>query len=105
MDRNKLKEIKLPVQPDAVEVHEIVMSPGETAGLHLHPCPVVGYIAEGTAIMQVEGREPEILNAGSAFYEPANVPIRQFGNYSNAVPMKFVACYLLHGRQDLIKML
>lgn len=81
------------------------MDPGEIGGLHLHPCPVAGFIAEGVAIMQIAGQEPQIMKAGSAFYEPANVPIQQFGNYSKEVPMKFVAFYLLYGQQDLITML
>ncbi len=92
-------------QVTSVEIKEITLGPGQKAGLHLHPCPVTGYIAKGTAIMQIEGQQEQILNTGSAFYEPADVHIAQFSNYSNTEPMTFIAFYLLNGRQELIKML
>ena len=89
----------------SVEIKEITLKAGQKAGLHLHPCPVTGYIAKGTAIMQIEGQEPIILNTGDAFYEPADVHISQFSNYSDTEPMTFIAFYLLNGDQELIKML
>ena len=45
---------------DSVEVKEITFKPGQKTGLHKHPCPVLSYIAEGTALVQVEGEEPKI---------------------------------------------
>lgn len=106
MQRRSLNKINLPTQlVDAVEVHEITMAPGEVGKLHVHPCPVTGYIAEGVAVMQIDGKERQIMEAGTSFYEPANVHIREFGNYSSEQPMKFIAFYLLNGRQELIKML
>lgn len=89
----------------SVEIKEITLAPGQKAGLHLHPCPVTGYIAKGTAIMQVEGEDELILNTGDAFYEPADRHIAQFSNYSDSEPMTFIAFYLLNGDQELIKML
>lgn len=89
-----------------VEVREIVFQPGQQTGRHLHPCPVVGYIAEGEAILQKEGdTEAQSLPCGSAFYEPANTVILRFDNASVTEPMKFIAYYLLNGEQDLIQML
>jgi hypothetical protein len=67
------------------------MEPGQQAGRHLHPCAVVGYIVEGTA--------------GSAFYEPADTIIANFGDASDLEPMTFVALYLLDGEQDPFRML
>lgn len=89
----------------SVEIKEITLAPGQKAGLHLHSCPVTGYIAKGTAIMQVEGEDELILNTGDAFYEPADTHIAQFSNYSDSEPMTFIAFYLLNGDQELIKML
>jgi quercetin dioxygenase-like cupin family protein len=88
-----------------VDVRQIRLEPGQQTGRHLHPCPVVGYIIEGTALYQVEGEATKTLPAGSAFYEPAEVVIAQFGNASVSVPMTFVAFYLLDGEQSLIEML
>jgi quercetin dioxygenase-like cupin family protein len=89
----------------SVDIREITLEPGQIADRHLHPCAVVGYIAEGTAVYQIEGGTLQKLPAGSAFYEPADTIIAKFGNASNSVPMTFIAFYLLDGDQELIKML
>jgi len=88
----------------AVEVREINFEPGQETGRHRHPCPVLGYIVEGTAILQVEDQPERRLAAGEAFYEPAGAVMR-FDNASAEQPMKFIAYYLLDGQQDLIQML
>jgi quercetin dioxygenase-like cupin family protein len=89
----------------SVDVREIQFQPGQETGRHLHPCPVVGYIVEGTAVFQIEGEPEKTLPTGSAFFEPANKVVARFDNASNAAPMSFIACYLLDGEQDLIRML
>jgi quercetin dioxygenase-like cupin family protein len=89
----------------SVDVREIRMEPGQQAGRHLHPCAVVGYIVEGTAVFCVEGEPEQPLPAGSAFYEPADTIIANFGDASDLEPMTFVAFYLLDGEQELIRML
>jgi quercetin dioxygenase-like cupin family protein len=89
-----------------VDVREIIFQPGQHTGRHLHPCPVVGYIAEGTALFQREDEaEPRTLTSGFAFYEPADTVIVRFDNASSTEPMKFIAYYLLNGEQELIQML
>jgi len=89
----------------SVEVREIRFKPNQETGLHKHPCPVIGYIAEGTAVFQIEGQPERELPAGSAFYEPAGTIIRRFDNASSSEDMTFIACYLLDGEQELIEML
>jgi quercetin dioxygenase-like cupin family protein len=89
----------------SADICEIRMEPGQQGGRHLHPCPVLGYIVEGVAVYQVEGESAQTLPAGSAFYEPANAVIANFGNASQIEPMTFVAFYLLDGDQELIQML
>jgi quercetin dioxygenase-like cupin family protein len=88
-----------------VDVREIQLKPGQQSGRHLHPCTVVGYIVSGTAVCQIEGEAMKTLPAGSAFYEPADTVIANFGNASVSKPMTFVAFYLLDGEQELIRML
>jgi quercetin dioxygenase-like cupin family protein len=88
----------------SVEVREINFEPGQETGRHLHPCPVLGYIVEGTAVVQVEGQPEQRLEAGDAFYEPAGAVMR-FDNASSDHPLKFICYYLLDGKQDLIEML
>src|ERR1700753_3643511 len=90
---------------DSVEVKEITFKPGQKTGLHKHPCPVLSFIAEGTALVQVEGEEPKTVAAGSAVYEPADTVMLHFDNLSDTEPMRFIAFYLLDGKQELIEML
>lgn len=89
----------------AIEAREITFRPSQETGRHLHPCPVVGYIADGTALLQIDGQEPQLLPAGSAVYEPAGTVIQRFKNASPDQPLKFIAFYILDGKQDLITML
>jgi quercetin dioxygenase-like cupin family protein len=89
----------------SADVREITLQPGQRGGRHFHPCAVLGYVAQGTALCQIEGDPEQILPAGSAFHEPAGAIIADFGNASASEPMTFIAFYLLNGEQDLIKML
>ena len=88
-----------------VDVREIVFAPGQETGLHKHACPVFGYIAEGEAVLEVEGERPQRLPVGSAFYEPADKVIVRFDNASHCERMRFICYYLLEGDQELIEML
>jgi quercetin dioxygenase-like cupin family protein len=89
-----------------IEVKEIEFKPGQATGVHQHPCPVTGYIAEGSVIFQVEGEAAKTLKAGDAFFEPANTRIVHFDNASATQPMAFIAFYLLgEDERELIRML
>jgi quercetin dioxygenase-like cupin family protein len=88
-----------------VDIREIRFEPGQLTGRHLHPCPVVGYIASGSALFQIGGEAAQTLPAGSAFYEPANTVIAQFSNASSSEPLTFITFYLLNGKQELIQLL
>ena len=88
-----------------VDVREIVFEPGQETGLHKHPCPVFGYIAEGEAVLEIQGDPAQKLPAGSAFYEPAGKVITRFDNASPCEKMRFICYYLLEGKQQLIEML
>ena len=89
----------------SVDVREIIVEPGQETGLHKHPCPTFGYIAEGEAILQLKGQPPQPLKTGSAFHEPADTVILRFDNASNEKKMRFICFYLLEGQQELIEML
>src|SRR5947207_2144527 len=89
----------------SVEVKQITFAPGQRTGRHKHPCPVFGYIADGNAVLQVEGGSPKDLPAGAAFHEPEGATILRFDNASADQPLTFIAYYLLDGNQDLIEML
>jgi len=65
-----------------VEVGNFHFKPGQTAPVHTHSAPAVGYVAKGKIIYQIEGGKPQILSAGDAFYEPAGPRILRFDNAS-----------------------
>lgn len=88
-----------------VDVREIRFGPGQSTPRHVHPCPVIGYIVDGTAVLEIEGRAAQRLPAGSAFHEPADAVIARFDNASAAEPMTFIAVYLLRGGEELIRIL
>jgi|GEM_PF-59757 quercetin dioxygenase-like cupin family protein/phenylpyruvate tautomerase PptA (4-oxalocrotonate tautomerase family) len=92
-------------QVTKVHAQEIRFAPGQKAGMHFHPCPVTGYILKGTAVLEIEGEESQVLPAGSAFYEPAGARVRRFDNHSAEQEMIFTAFYLLDGDQNLIEMI
>lgn len=43
-------------------------SPGAIAGKHTHPGEELGYILEGTLVLEVEGKPPVTLKAGDVFF-------------------------------------
>jgi quercetin dioxygenase-like cupin family protein len=89
----------------SVDVREITFAPGQETGRHQHPCPVLGFIAEGEAVLQLEGEPRQHLSTGSAFYEPAETVISRFDNASAERQMRFICFYLMEGSQELIQML
>jgi mannose-6-phosphate isomerase-like protein (cupin superfamily) len=87
-----------------VDVRALRFAPGQATGVHSHPGHVVGYIVEGTAILEVEGQPEQRLGTGAAFHEPAGARILRFDNASAEHPLRFIAIYLLSGDQPLIEM-
>jgi len=77
-----------------IESQEITMDVGVDAPLHLHPCPTMGVVTEGTIIFEIEGEQSHRLQVGDAFYEPADVRVTKFNNGGDT-PAKFIAFYLL----------
>jgi quercetin dioxygenase-like cupin family protein len=91
---------------DHVEIKSITLGPAQRAGVHTHPCHVVGYIADGAIAFQIEGQPAKILKQGDAFHEPVNARMLRFDNASDSAPATFIAFYLLRPGEDrLIEML
>ena len=91
---------------DRLEVARVELAPAQPAGLHLHPCPVVGWVIAGVIAFQVADSPVVTLQAGDALLEPANVRIPHFDNLSETEAAVFIACYLLPPGEDrLIEML
>jgi len=47
------------------------LQPGAAAGRHTHPGEEVGYVIEGTVLIELEGKPPMTLSGGKAFLIPA----------------------------------
>lgn len=91
---------------DKVEIKQIDLLPLQKVGLHTHPVPVVGYIAEGEIYFQLEGEQAKILQKGEAFYEPSNVKVLHFDNPNKSEKTTFIAYYLMDKNdKTLIEML
>jgi len=84
MDGNHLK----------VSLVEVVYPPGAFSKPHSHPCPVIGYVAEGELLTQVKGEPEAVYKAGETFYEPANGVHLVSGNLGQNGPTKLLAFFL-----------
>ena len=45
--------------------------PGGTVGRHTHPGEEIGYVLEGTIVLEQEGKAPVTLGVGKTFFIPA----------------------------------
>ena len=88
-----------------VEIKEVRLAVGQPVPKHFHACSVVGYIASGSVLFQVEGEESKILHEGDAFHEPRNKVILHFDNASDSKPLVFIAFYLKEGNEENITIL
>jgi quercetin dioxygenase-like cupin family protein len=46
-------------------------SPGASAGKHTHPGEEIGYVLEGTVVVEIDGMAAKTLSAGQGFIVPA----------------------------------
>jgi quercetin dioxygenase-like cupin family protein len=85
-----------PLHGDApkLQVVEVRYGPGESSQPHTHPCPVVGYVLEGSVRMQVKGSPERTYSAGESFYEAPNGVHLVSENASKTRPARFLATFL-----------
>ncbi|WP_163507323.1 (R)-mandelonitrile lyase [Fodinicola acaciae] len=83
---------------ESVEVRRIRLSPNEVPGAHVHNCPVVGSIEQGSVTFQREGEPSAVLGPGDVFYEPEAVTISRFDAGPDG--LTFLAYFLLDGGQS-----
>ena len=73
--------------------------PGGTVGRHTHPGEEVGYILEGTIILEQDGKPPVTLGPGKTFFIPAGT-IHNATNRSTA-PARVLANYIVEKGKPL----
>jgi len=72
-NRKLLQDQNLGV-PDRHAVQVLAeFAPGVAAGRHTHPGEELGYVLEGTLLLEVAGQPPRTLKAGDTFFIPAGV--------------------------------
>ena len=82
-------------------VVEITYGPGESSPPHSHPCPVVGYVIQGTLRTQVRGEAAAVYKRGQSFYEAPNGVHLISANASNQAPVKFLAFLVCENDEPL----
>ena len=66
--------------------------PGGAAGRHTHPGEELGYVVEGTLLLDVDGQPPRTLKAGEAFFVEAGKV--HDGKNIGSGPAKVLATYI-----------
>jgi quercetin dioxygenase-like cupin family protein len=77
-----------------VTIVEVTYGPGESSPPHSHPCPVIGYVIEGSLRTQVKGERVAVYKAGQTFYEAPNGVHQISANASTKRPVKFLAYFV-----------
>jgi quercetin dioxygenase-like cupin family protein len=75
------------------------IAPGASAGRHFHDGHEIGYVLEGTAVLEVEGRAPIELKPGDHYHVGATK--RHDARNSGAAPAKVLAIYLIETGKPL----
>lgn len=73
---------------------EVIYPPGVGSEPHSHPCPVIGYVIEGTIESQVKGHPSQRYEAGETFYEPPNGVHAVSRNPRTDKPARLLAYFL-----------
>src|SRR6476469_641943 len=74
-------------------INVLEFAPGAREARHTHPGPLVGYVLEGTLVLEHEGRPTATYKAGEAFYvESGKI---HFGINSIDAPVKFIATLIV----------
>ena len=73
--------------------------PGAVADRHTHPGEEIGYILEGTVVIEQDGRAPMTLNAGGTFLIPAGTIHKATASASG--PVRILASYIVEKGKPL----
>lgn len=87
-----------------IDTREVVMAaaeiaPGVAAGKHLHHGTEVGYVVEGSAVLEVEGEAPRTLKAGDSYHVDLRRP--HDAKNTGTTPLKVVAVYIVEKGKPL----
>lgn len=92
--RIALERVDLSDVPGKTAVMGIAeIAPGTAAGRHSHPGYEIGYMIEGTSVMQFDGEPPREVKAGESYVIPAGTvhDARAVGD----TPARVIAIYIV----------
>jgi quercetin dioxygenase-like cupin family protein len=82
--RTVLQQSKLSVPGREAVTAIAEFQPGGTVGSHTHPGEEIGYILEGTIVLEQDGKAPVTLGPGKTFFIPAGT-VHNATNKTSAV--------------------
>ncbi len=75
-----------------LQINDERLVPHEVPPFYNEPCNIVGYILEGgDVVLEVKGRDLEVLSPGDGFYVPARIPVR--GYCAGDEPARMIVAY------------
>jgi transcriptional regulator with XRE-family HTH domain len=90
----------LPVRPDIrLNLMDEEMFAGEQPEFETLASDLAGYVLSGELLLEFEGEQPQILQAGDAFYAPANQPVRGRCSSGKSVRLVTVSMQQSHPRR------
>jgi quercetin dioxygenase-like cupin family protein len=93
VQRKILLQQDLPIPGYEVVQALATVAPGAREGKHTHPGTLVGYVLEGTMILEREGQQPATYNVGDSFVVETGVVHEGINN--GKVPYKVEATYIV----------
>lgn len=91
------RRISAPGREAVTAVSEI--APGSSAPRHTHPGEEIGYVLEGTVVVEQEGTAPTTVKAGQAFLIPAGT-VHGASNKTSS-PVRILATYIVETGKPL----
>jgi quercetin dioxygenase-like cupin family protein len=82
-----------------VEMWRVDFLPGQQMPEHMHPVPVVCFVARGTFLVSIGKAAVRTVNVGDATIEPAGEIVHYFRNMSSKEPAQLY-CSVLAGVDD-----
>ena len=96
--RTILQTNDLGIPGRASVVARVEFQPGAEISKHTHPGEELGYVIEGTLVLEVEGKPPVTLKAGDVFFVEAG---RVHSGKNGSTPGKVLATYLVEKGKPL----
>jgi quercetin dioxygenase-like cupin family protein len=99
--RTMLQQKEIEGMPTSEAVLYIAeFTPGGIAGRHYHPGPELGYVLEGSVIIESDGQGPVTLKAGDSFHNPSK-HVHNPRNGSATAPAKLLVVLIGEKGQPL----